>query len=280
MKKVIKKIFFLSLLAALFVSCKKDEHKIYFDGGTNPVLTSSDTSAILPLSYLNKDNIALTLAWTNPNYKFTTGISSQDVNYQIEIDTSGSNFTSSKRQTIAVNKLLSISLTQGQFNDYLLNQLQLTPAIPHNIEIRVTSFLKNSSEPLKSNVLKYVITPYSIPPKVIPPVSGKLFITGDATPGNWQCACGEPPLLSQEFTQLSPTLYEITIALTGGKSYTFIPVYGNWDVKYSIAVKNDPAEVNGGDFMVGGNDILAPAVSGNYKIEVDFQRGKFTVTKL
>lgn len=267
-------------MAASIASCKKDEHKIYFDGGTSPVLTSSVTSDTLPLAYINLNNVALTLSWTNPDYKFTTGISSQDVNYQIEIDTSGSNFTSSKRQTISVNKDLSLSIMQGQMNDYLLNQLQLTPGTPHNLEIRATSFLKNSSEPLMSNVLKYVVIPYSIPPKIAPPASGELFITGNATPGNWQCACGEAPLLSQKFTQLSPTLYEITIALTGGNSYTFIPVYGNWNIKYSIAIKNDPNEVNGGDFIVGGNDILAPAASGNYKIDVDFQRGKFTVTKL
>lgn len=267
------------MLAAIFASCKKDEHKIFFDGGTNPVLTSSVTTTNLPLSFDNKDNTALTLSWTNPNYKFTTGISSQDVSYQIEIDTAGSNFTSPKRQIISVSKDLSLSMTQSVLNDYLLNQLQLVPAVEHQLEIRVTSFLKNSSEPLSSNVLKYAVTPYAIPPKVAIPASGKLFITGDATPGNWQCACGEAPLLSQQFTQISPTLYEITIALTGGKSYTFIPVYGDWAVKYSIAVKNDPNEVNGGDFQLGGNDILAPAASGTYKIEVDFQRGKFSVTK-
>jgi hypothetical protein len=86
-------------------------------------------------------------------------------------------------------------------------------------------------------------------------------------------------LVSQKFTQLSSTLYEITIKLTGGASYTFVPVYGNWDNKYSIKVKNDPNEIYGGDFQVGGEDILAPPVTGNYKITVNFQLGKFTVVK-
>ncbi|MEO8414183.1 MAG: SusE domain-containing protein [Ginsengibacter sp.] len=279
--KKISKIFFLIALPALTIwSCKKDENKIYFEGGTAPVLSSS-VSGTIALSNANKDNEAVKLSWTNPAYQFTTGISSQDVTYQLEIDTTGANFTSLKRQIISVSKNLSISFTQNQFNNYLLNQLQLTPVDTHNLEIRVTSFLANSSEPLSSNVLKFTVAPYTIPPAVTPPSSGALFITGNATPGNWQCACGEPELLSQKFTQMSPTLYVLpSIALSGGNSYTFIPVYGSWGVKYSIKTKNDPAEIYGGDFQVGGADILAPPVSGNYKIEVDFQRGKFTVTKL
>jgi hypothetical protein len=277
MKKIIKHLFFLSILATLVTSCKKDEHKIFFMGGSSPVLSSSVTSDTLPLSYLNKDNAALTLKWTNPNYKFTTGISSQDVNYQIEIDTTGSNFTSINKQTISVNKDLSFSITQGQFNDYLLNQLQLTPAIDHDIEIRVTSFLKNSSEPMISNVLKYAVTPYAIPPKIAPPSTGTLFIVGSATPGGWNNPMTVDPK-TQQFTQVSPTLYTITIMLTGGGEYKLIAMNGSWNEQWSIATADDPAEVNGGDFVFNGANVLAPAASGKYTISVDFQRGKFSVT--
>jgi starch-binding outer membrane protein SusE/F len=264
MKKIIKHLFFLSMLAALVASCKKDEHKIFFMGGSNLVLSSSVTSDTLPLSYLNKDNAALTLKWTN-------------VNYQVEIDTTGSNFTSPKKQTISVNKDLSLSITQGQFNDYLLNQLQLTPGIAHHVEIRVTSFLKNSSEPMMSNVLKYVVTPYAIPPKIAPPSTGTLFIVGSATPGGWSNPMTVDPK-TQQFTQVSPTLYTITIMLTGGGEYKFIAVNGSWNEQWSIASADDPTEVNGGDFVFNGANVLAPAASGKYTISVDFQRGKFSVT--
>jgi len=33
-------------------------------------------------------------------------------------------------------------------------------------------------------------------------------------------------------------------------------------------------------FTSGGKDIPAPAVSGNYKIRVDFQTGKYTISKI
>lgn len=279
MKKIINQLFFLSLLVAVFASCKKAENKIYYKGGTAPALTASQTGTI-PLSFTTKDQEAVKLSWTNPNYQFTTGISSQNVTYQIEIDTTGSNFTNPSRKVISISSDLSLSISQNDFNDYLLNQLSLAAGMPHNIEIRVTSYLTNNSAPLASNVLKFTVTPYAIPPKVTPPSSGKLYITGSATPGNWMGG-GDPELVSQKFTQVSPTDYVLpSIALNGGGSYLFVPVYGNWNNKYGGGGSNNTNNVYGDDFKPGGGDLLAPPASGNYKIEVDFQRGKFTVTKL
>jgi starch-binding outer membrane protein SusE/F len=277
MKNILKYLVSALFVIIVFASCKKDEHKVYFEGGTAPTLSGTATGTI-PLAFASKDQRAIKLSWTNPDYQFTTGISSHDVSYQIEIDTTGSNFTNKDRKIISLSSDLSIDITQNDFNDYLLNQLQLKPAMPHNMEIRLKSSLDNGSSPLYSNILRYTVTPYAIPPKVTPPASGKLYITGSATAGNWMSG-GDPELVSQKFTQISSTLYEITVALIGGQSYTFVPVYGDWNNKYSIAVKNDPNEVNGGDFQVGGQDILAPAASGTYKITVDFQRGKFSVVK-
>ncbi len=265
-------------LLIILSSCKKEENKIYYEGGTAPSLSASKTGTI-PLSFANKDQEAVKLSWTNPDYKFTTGLSSQNVNYQLEIDTTGANFTNPQKKIISISSDLSLSITQNDLNDYLLNQLQLTAATPHNIEMRIKSAIGNVV-PLYSNVLKFAVTPYVIPPKVTPPASGKLYITGSATPGGWM---GSPAaeLVSQKFTQVSPTLYVLnSIALTGGGSYLFVPLYGDWGAKYGGLGANNTNNVNGDDFKPNGGDLLAPATSGNYKIEVDFQRGKFTVTKL
>ncbi|MFL5739723.1 MAG: SusE domain-containing protein [Flavisolibacter sp.] len=270
-------IFFSALLFFILWSCKKDEHKDYLEGGTAPVLSSSPTGSI-PLSFTTKDQEAIRLSWTNPEYKFTTGVSSQNVSYQLEIDTTGSNFTNPQRKVIAISNNLNLTISQNDLNDYLLNQLVLKPGVSHNIEMRVTSLLTNNSVPLYSNVLKFAVTPYSIPPKVTPPASGKLFITGGATPKGWM-AGGDPEVPAQQFTQVSPTLYRLNhITLTGGQSYLFVPAYGDWNAKYGGTGANNTNNVNGDDFKVNGGDLLAPATSGDYKIEVDFQRGKFTVT--
>jgi hypothetical protein len=270
-------ILLSSLLLLVQWACKKEENKVYFEGGTAPALTA-DVTGTIPLAYADKDKHAITLNWTNPAYKFTTGLSSQSVSYQVEFDTTGSNFTNPKRKVISVSNDLSLSLTQNDLNDYLLNQLVLKPGMSHNLEVRVSSFLNSTAVPLNSNVLKFAVTPYAIPPKVAPPSSGKLFITGSATPKSWMSG-GDPEVASQQFTQVSPTLYVLDhITLTGGGSYLFVPVYGDWGAKYGGAGANNANNVNGDDFKPNGGDILAPAATGDYKIEVDFQRGKFTVT--
>lgn len=260
-------------LVLLFWSCKKDENKVVFTGSTAPVLTASNTA--VNLSFANAAGQAVLFSWSNPNYAFNTGVSSLDVSYQLEIDTTGANFTNPNKKVITVSKDLALSVTVNDFNDYLLNQLVLKPAIPHNLDVRVKSTIGTGAATLVSNVIKLTATPYTIPPKVTPPASGELYITGNAVPSDWT----NTPPPSQKFTKISATLFEITVPLVGGNSYTFLPTFASWNDKYSIKTKNDPALVNGGDFQVGGEDILAPAASGSYKIQVDFQRGKFTVTK-
>ena len=276
MKKISKFLLPVFALSLFLLSCKKDEYKIFYEGGTAPVLSANKTGTIA-LSFVNKDLEAVKFSWTNPNYLFTTGLSSQDVSYLLEVDTTNSNFTNPSRKSITIAKNLSLTMTQGELNDYLLNQLVLKAGQSHNVEMRVTSSI-NNKVPLVSNVLKFVLTPFAIPPKVTPPATNKLYLVGSATPGGWN---NPVPVPTQEFTQISPTFYQInSIALSGGNSYLFLPLNGDWGVKFGAIGGNNSNNVNEDDFRIGGGDMLAPTVSGNYKIEVDFQRGKFKLTKL
>ncbi|HLK30259.1 MAG TPA: SusE domain-containing protein [Puia sp.] len=270
----------LILLATLMLwSCKKDEAKVYYLGGTNPVLTASTNA--LDLAYANADQTAVVFSWTNPDYKFTTGVSSQDVTYLLEIDTTGSNFTNPSRQQVSISKNLTFTISEGTFNDYLLNQLQLVAGVSHNLDVRVTATLTNNSAVIHSNVVNLTATPYTIPPKVTPPSTGTLFIVGSAVPvSGWNNPISPASQVAiQQFTPVSPTVYSITIALLGGGSFKLIAADGSWNEQWSTAIKNDPNEVSGGDFIFNGNDALGPVADGTYKIVVDFQRGKFSVTK-
>lgn len=277
----------LTLATGLFlVSCKKDENRITFEGGTSPVLSANRTGA-LTLGYLTQDEEAVKLSWTNPNYTFTTGTSSQDVYYQVEIDTVGANFTNPDKKVIALSKDLTLTLTQREMNDIMLNQLQLDTVNVHQLEVRVRASLFNNNGILYSNALIFSAKAYSIPPKVNPPSTNKLFITGSATPANWQCGCGEPENLSQQFTRISNTLYELpSIALTAGGSYLLLPRYGTWSSfppdpeKYGYIGANNQNNPLGDDIKAFGGDLRAPLESGNYKITVDFQRGKISLVKL
>jgi len=270
MKNIFKILLGAFIIFGLW-SCKKDENKVILKGGTPPVLSSTVTGDI-PLSNANANDEAFKLSWTNPEYQFNTGVSSLNVNYSILIDTTSS-FTNPNLKTISVGFDLSKTFTQGEFNDILLNQLQLTTGVSHKITIVVQAFLGGNAALLSSNVLSLTATPYAIPPKVNPPASGQLFLVGDATAGGWN---NPVPVPSQQFTMVTPTLYEITVNLIGGKQYLAIPVNGDWTHKY--AVKNNPAP-SGGDFGYDFSDNFpGPANGGLYKISLDFQRGKFTVT--
>lgn len=273
MKNIVK-IFLVAIIVSGLWSCKKEENKVVFLGGKVPVLSSNLGQELLPLSIDRKNETAFKLLWTNPDYKFNTGISSQDVSYTLQFDKAGANFSSPDIQEKSLSRDLSYSPTIGEINSYMA-KLGLTINQLHKMEIRVKSGFSGGAETLYSNVLTFSAAPY-LDVAVKLPSSGELYITGNATKGDWS---NSPPA-DQKFTQVSNTLYEIVVPLTGGNSYTFLAVYGSWDFKYSIKVKNDPAMVNGGAFQEGGEDILAPAESGNYKISVNFVTGKFTVTKV
>jgi starch-binding outer membrane protein SusE/F len=272
MKKSLKNLVGFLLITITMLSCTKQENKDYLLNSTAPVLTASFNAA--NLSFANANSTALSLNWTNPNYKFTTGTSSQDVSYVIEIDTTGSNFTNPQRQSISVSKDLGESFTGSQLNSYLLNEL-LNPGVPHNIEIRVTASLTNSAAALVSNVVKLTATPYSIPPAVPLPTTGNLYLVGSATAGGWN---NPVPLPTQQFTEISPTLYQIIIPLIGGQEYLLLPLNGDWGHKYAVADKTVAGLNAGGDFGFDKSDnIPGPAASGTYKIQVNFQTGKFSV---
>ncbi|MES1216708.1 MAG: SusE domain-containing protein [Bacteroidota bacterium] len=277
MKNIFKLLLGSFLITAILVSCKKDEFKDYFLGGTAPVLAANKATTI-PLSFATKSEEAIKLTWTNPAYRFTTGGSSQDVSYLLEIDTTGANFNSPIKQSIGISKDLEKSFTQDELNNYLLNQLLVT-GIPHNIEMRIRAGLGDNATPLYSNVLKFVVTPYSIPPTVEPPTNGTLWITGDATGAGWANPLGVPYDQNQKFTKISATLFELTLNMPGGGGYKLIQQQGNWDTQYRMIAGGT---WESGDFKKENSDpqFPGPPSAGSYKITVNFQTGKFKVVKL
>lgn len=269
----------------IFWSCKKDENKIYYQGGTAPVLTASATA--LTLSYANAANEAINLKWTNPGYSFTTGINSQDVNYLVEIDTSAT-FTNPKRKQLVISKTLLQSISTSDFNDYLLNQMLLKPGVSYNLNIRVSSYLGSSSSTvaLSSNIIKLTGAPYSIPPKVAVPATGTLYLVGGANIliNAWKAPSALP------FTKIDSVTYSITVTLGGGDNtisdnqYLLLPENVDFNGKYAcIDFKTQSAD--GGDFglnttgNVYNSNFPGPTAAGTYKIVVDFQHGKYTVAK-
>lgn len=100
-----------------------------------------------------------------------------------------------------------------------------------------------------------------------------LYIVGDATQGGWD---NPVPVATQQFTKLSPTLFELTINLTADKSYLLLPLNGNWDHKFGGTDKSFGSLLDDGN--VPSSNTPAPAVSGMYKITVNFGNHTYTVT--
>lgn len=264
-----------AVLSMLVWSCKKDENIDYYNGGTSPVLNASDTS--LKLVSANAMQNSITLNWTNPNYQFSTGISSQNVNYQLQIDTLGSNFTNPNMFVVTIASNLSKTFTVDELNSDLSNKMGLATGVQHTVQMRVVSSLgSNGAASLASNVLQFKTTPYSPPPAVTPPSTGTLYIVGAASPGGWSNPIPAANLAAQTFTKVSNTEYKLKIALIGGAEYKLIGTAIDYSIQYSVATTD--TYPNGGPFVSNGANSIAPATSGTYVIDVNFQTGFFTVT--
>ncbi|MEN9350500.1 MAG: hypothetical protein RL372_1478 [Bacteroidota bacterium] len=275
MKKIIQSLVYVSLAIVFFAACEKDEAKDTYINGTAPVLSATSKDSIA-LNFLTEDNLGVTFNWTNPNYKFASGGSSQNVNYTLEIDTSGANFKGAKKKSISISKDLSVAYTQKAFN-IAISDLNVKPGKVARIEVRIIATLGAAPTELISNVLAFKVLPYAPPPKVPVPTAGTLWVTGNAFASGWSNPLGAPYVTSQRLAKVSETLYEGVVAFVGGGNYKMIQENGVWVTQYKKLTGDAFAGTLEKKDADPGFD--GPAVAGNYKISVDFQAGTYTVTK-
>jgi len=281
MKNIYKTFLGIMAISGILLSCEKDENKIYFEGGTDPVLSASSTTPMV-LDKNNKDNFAIKFSWTNPDYKFTTGISSQDVTYTLQFDTAGVNFTSPGKQERTIAKELEVSLTVKELNGFL-SKMELKDGIAYNMEIRVKASLNNGSVPMYSNVLNITITPY-LDFAVEPPGTagnnyndGNLWVIGDCFGlPNWTNPLPSPQDVTHKFTKIDKLHYELIIDFVSGGGYKMIQTQGVWATQYHAITSGAAFS---GDFEKRDADPqFASPGAGKYKIEVNFQTGKYKLT--
>lgn len=251
----------------MLTACDKANDLPHYAEGKATVMTASSTTiASLPA---DSNNTALTLSWTYPDH----ATDSANIKYTVEIDSTGKNFA--RAATKVVMGQSSVSYLAKELNNILLAK-GYAFNVPVDMDVRVISSYGNNNERLNSNVVKIRMTPYKIPPKVVLPTSGKLFIVGGATQGGWT---NPVPTPSQELTRIDETTFGGIFQLTGGQYYLLLPLNGDWGHKYSVANNALPGLNTGGDFGYDfAQDIPGPTTTGLYKIMVDFQSGKFTVT--
>jgi hypothetical protein len=203
-----------------------------------------------------------------------------DVSYYLEVDTVGDNFANPAQ--IGISSQLSSTFTVAQFNAILTNTLLLDTGVTHNIQVRIVSYLAplTPGSPiagvLYSNTLNYSVVAY-LPPPAVTPLPSALWITGDATADGWMTAGQPASIAGQQMTQLSPTLWTITMQLIGGEQFLIVPA-NNWTNKYATSDNNETG--TGGSFSYNSaNNFIGPSASGTYTITFNFQTGFFTITK-
>ncbi len=264
----IRKILLWSAVAALgFSACDKLDPLPQYGLGVDPVAAVSSTTVAPPPADSLKD--ALTVSWTDPAY----ATDSNTVKYIVQIDSAGRNFSKAAVREVIGKR--STTYTARELNNIMLAWgFEFNKA--YDLDVRVISSYGNNNEKRGSNTVKIKGTPYKIPPRVALPTSGKLFLVGDASEGGWN---NPVPVPTQEFQRLDETTFVGIFNMKGGKQYLVLPVNGSWDNKFSVQNNTLPGLSAGGDFRFNAPDNFpGPATDGLYKIVLDFQAGKFTVT--
>jgi hypothetical protein len=134
----------------------------------------------------------------------------------------------------------------------------------------------NMTGPVNSGLYKIIVDfvkgTYTITPANVGDIPTNLYIVGDATAGQW---ANPVPVPSQQFTQVSSGEFKISIPLIASKSYLFLPVNGDWTVKYG------GASATGGPLLansaVPNSNTPAPSVGGTYTIDVNFFANTYSV---
>jgi hypothetical protein len=258
-----------------FASCEKEEARDTYIGGTAPVFSASVKDSV-GLNFYTENNKAVTFSWTNPNYTFASGVSSQNVSYTLEIDTAGASFNGPNKRSVSISQDVEVTYTQKAFN-ILIADLKVKPGVVALLEARVIATLGANITSLVSNKLTFKVLPYAPPPKVPIPSAGNLWVTGSAFASGWANPLGSPYDVSQKFKKITDTQYELVVPMLNSGNYKIIQENGVWGTQYHKVT----GDAYSGTFEKKDSDpgFDAPAVAGTYKIVVDFQSGTYTVTK-
>jgi len=257
-----------AVITLLYTACDKVDNLPYYENGKAVTLSSSAATLAPPAADSNKT--VLSLSWTYPNY----ATDSSNIKYVIEIDSTGKNFANAAGRSVL--KSLTTSFTAKELNTILLAK-GYAFNVPVDMDVRVISSYANNNERLTSNTIKIRMTPYKIPPKVALPTSTRVFIVGDATTFGWTNDPAPPFPAAREFARLDETTWGGIMYLKGSGAYKLLQTQGNWDTQFHMV---DGGTATAGSFVQQNADpgFPSPSTAGWYKIILDFQSGKYTVT--
>ncbi|HMO61960.1 MAG TPA: SusE domain-containing protein [Ferruginibacter sp.] len=275
-----KNIFKLSMLVCFavlaFTACKKLDPLPFYAAGKAPVILASVTS-VTPAP-ADSNSQVLKIEWSDPEH----ATDPTKVKFLLQIDSAGKGFV--KPHVVELIGRMDTTFIAKDFNNILIG-LGFKFGVTYSVDVRVISSYANNNDRQISNTITLQVRPYVVPPKVQLPANGTLFLVGSATAGGWN---NPVPVPAQKFTQIDTLTYEGTFYLIASGQYLILPENGSWDTKYAVANNTQPGLNAGGEFgynsgvgpSIYNDNFPGPGNTGMYKIRLDLQNGKFTVSEV
>ncbi|MCI1778853.1 MAG: SusF/SusE family outer membrane protein [Bacteroidales bacterium] len=202
MKKIYIILLIIFSLTAIF-SCS-DNLKEMNKGEEKLILSAKGTDT---LAELNAGDSGINFSWTTGSNSGTDAA----INYTLQITISGQNFTGAYSVNLGQGTY-SMSYTQKELNNILLNELSATPGEKQTFQARITATVANEAVAAQTSDASFATVPYK-------PVTQTLYITGTSTPGGTDLDGAEEMKLS------STGVFTWTGTLTKG-SFKFITAAG------------------------------------------------------
>jgi hypothetical protein len=256
MKKLLANLLVISSIGLLVLSsCKKSDTMVKATSGKAGALTVSASSLTLSKTDTTNNPI-VTFTFTKANYGFSAVVTNT-----LQIDTVGDNWAKPAISVTFASNVATQSYTTAQLNTMALSQLKIVAGKAGEFNVRVVQTLGTAVTPVYSNVVTLSITPYSI---VVPETF--LYVVG-AYQG-WSLTARDS-LVSKD-----GNIYTGIIDFTAGNNqFLILPDAQDYNNKYATNNTSTPTTT----VTVGApNNLVAPAVAGNYLITLNLSAGTIT----
>lgn len=253
MKNIFKSILAISTLSLALVSCEDEQDLMFLTPeGSFEILTPTSGDEVV-LNVTTPLNPGLTLSWEDANY----GTTPTEITYEVEIDKTGDEFDNPFILTSTTNTYVTI--TSDILNSAVVT-VGLTPFSQGSIDIRIKASVgAQGSEVQYSNVINYLVTPYSTElPKL-------------AVPGNHQ-GWNPPTAPRIAASAFGETDYEGYVWLDGGFKFVAPDATGNFN--WGNTDYGDDGSFSGVLVETGESDCTATA--GYYRVKANPTAGTWS----
>ncbi|CAM3341723.1 SusE outer membrane protein domain-containing protein [Flavobacterium longum] len=218
MKKIFKSVLVLSILAGL-ASCEEEKDLIIASPQGEFRLLTPTSGETVVLAPETPNNPGVSLSWETMDFGVQT-----EITYTVEADRSGDNFDTP--QVVAQTTNTFASVNSSDLNGIALAS-ELVPFEAGNLDLRVKATIGNGAEAVYSDVVTYVVTPYTTETPKMYVVGNFLNASGygnDWTPSN------AVPISASGFGQ---TDFEGYVYMNMSSiEYKILPTNEGWDGDY------------------------------------------------